>query len=148
MPVGSSALGVPGRGLVQISDIRLCIINVPVASINLVDSETGVQVGVRSDGGPNPSSRDCASRRFGGGVVEECEFVVMGMSKELFSNDVGGVALDDLVVECGPVLETVGLGGSNVTDDPDALAGIFGGLELGDKPFKFSVGVVVVCLLK
>jgi hypothetical protein len=56
-----------------------------------------------------------------------------------------GVALDDLIIQCRPVLETVCLGRSDVSDNPDTLARIFGKLELGYQPGQLAVRIMVTC---
>lgn len=68
----------------------------------------------------------------------------MGVSKELFGNNVGRVALDGLVVEVRPVHDTVSHRGANMANDPDTVAGVLGGLQLCDEPLQFTVGIIVI----
>ena len=54
------------------------------------------------------------------------------LSEEDVGNDVGGVAVNDLVEQIGGADQTIGAGpaADDVTDDPCSLASIFGSLEL------------------
>lgn len=144
VPVWGGVVLVPLGSLAQIGDISQRVVDVPGLGVDLVHAETGVQVSVRSDGGSDPGGGDGVLGRLGARAIEERELVVMGVTEELLGNDVGRVALDDLVVQMGPVLDTVGLGWSNMTNDPDTLTSVFGSLELLHEPLELTVGVVVL----
>lgn len=143
VPVGSCTGRVPGGGEVHVGDVGMGVKDVPGLGVDLVGTETGVEVGISGGGGSDPGGRDGVLGSLGTGSVGEGEFIVMGVSKELFGNDVGRVALDGLVVEVGPVHDAVGHGGADVTNDPDTITGILGSLKLGNEPLEFTVGVVV-----
>lgn len=64
----------------------------------------------------------------------------MCVSEEEVRDNVGAIAVDDLVEEIGGIREGVGAvpAGENVAKDPDALAFIFGVLEFGDQKGEVS----------
>jgi hypothetical protein len=69
----------------------------------------------------------------------------MSMAEEDVRNHVRAVAVDDLVEEIDTVGERVGAvpAGEDVAEDPNALALVFGVLELGDQEGEVA-GVVGV----
>jgi hypothetical protein len=83
---------------------------------------------------------DCAIE----GVVDH-ELVFMGVAEEDIGDDMRGIASDDLVEIVGGVREWVRAvpARENVAEDPDALAIVFGLLELVDHPSEVArvVGV-------
>ena len=142
VPVRGGASSIPFGSLLQVSNVRFRVEHIPALGVDLVDTESRVDVRVRSDRGSNPSSGNGALSGFGTGSIVEGKLVVVGVTKELLSNDVGRVTLNDLVVESRPVLETVGLRRSNVTDDPHTLTSILSLLKLSNQPLDLTVGVV------
>lgn len=146
VPVRRRACRIPCRGLVHIGNVSLRVEHVPALGVDLVNTETRVNVGVRGDGGSDPGSRDGVLGILGTGSIGDSKLVVMGVSKELLSNNVGGIALNNLVVEGRPVLETISLRGSDVTNDPNTLSGILSSLELGNEPLEFSHRIVVLSI--
>ena len=69
----------------------------------------------------------------------------MSVAPEQVSNDVGTVALDDLVKVVCWVRQRVASvpAGQNVANDPNAFAAVFGALELGDEPGEHAADVGV-----
>jgi len=144
VPVRGRALGIPGRSQVQVGHIGLGLVNVPVSSVDLVDTETRVEVGIRGHGGSDPGSGDGVLGALGTGTVVERKLVVVSVSKELLSNDVGRVTLNGLVVKRSPVLDAIRLRWTDVTNNPDTLMSILGGLELGHEPLELTIGIVIL----
>ena len=55
----------------------------------------------------------------------------------------GRVAGNNLAVEGRPVVDAIDLRGGDVTNDPDALTNVLGGLELLNEPLHFTVRIVL-----
>jgi len=130
--------------LVQVSDISLRIKDVPALGIDLVDTEARVEASERCDRGSDPSSGDGGLSGFGTRSIVESKLITMAVTKELLSNNVGRVALDDLVIESRPVLETIGHGGADVTNDPNTLTLVLSSLQLSNQPLELTVRIVIL----
>ena len=60
VPVRARARGVPGGGLAEIGDVGLRIKDVPGLAVDLVQTETRVEIRIGTDGGSDPSGGDRA----------------------------------------------------------------------------------------
>lgn len=115
--------------------------------IDLVHTEPGVDVRERRDRGTNPAGREGmggVSDRAVEGVVDH-ELVFVGVAEEYVGDDVRGIASNNLVEIVGGVGDRVRAvpAREDVAEDPDALAFVFGVLELADHPGEVArvVGV-------
>ena len=131
-------VGVPGIGLVDFER----------AGVDFVHAEAAVKICQWGYGGADPAGGlgvgGCALRAVLGVVDHDLVFV--GVAEEDIGNDVGRVAIHDLVEEVGGVIQGVRTipAGQDVSDDPNSLLGILCGLEFLDEEVKHA-GDIGVC---
>ena len=108
------------------------------ARVDLVHAEARVEVRERRHRRPDPAGRERVRRVLHRAVerVVDHELVFMRVAEEDVGDDVGRVAGDDLVEIVGRVGDRVRPvpARQDVAEDPDALAFVFGVLQLADHP--------------
>lgn len=126
------------RVLGDITEERVCLVDVEVSRVNLVEAESAVHVCQRRDAGSDPASGEgcvfvlnCAIT----GVVDH-ELVLVVVTEEYVGDDVWGVAVYDLVEEVGWVWDWIAAipAAGDVANQPDAFVRVLGFLELLDHP--------------
>ena len=146
-PDGAGEGGVEGREGGDVGVVGGGVVDVEVAGVDDVHAVAGVEVGERGDGRADPGGGEGRGRGLGGAVVGvvDHEFVFVRVAEEDVGDDVGRVAVDDLVEEVAGVGERVGAvpAGEDVAEDPDAFVGVFGGLEFRDQEGEHAAVVGV-----
>lgn len=135
------------RERIHVREESVCFHDIEGIRVDLVHAEAGVDVRERRDRGANPAGRESMGEvldRAVEGVVDH-ELVFVGVAEEDIGDDMRGIAGDDLIEVVGGVGERVGAvpASEDVAEDPDALAFVFGLLELADHPGEVA-GVVGV----
>ena len=135
------------RERTHVREKSVCLHNIEGIRVDLVHAEAGVDIRERRDRGANPAGHEGMGRvldRAVEGVVDH-ELVFVSVAEEDVGDDVRGIAGDDLIEVVGGIGEGVGAvpAREDVAEDPDALAFVFGLLELADHPGKVA-GVVGV----
>ena len=144
--VGRSVLaGVEGGKGVDIRIPGVGVVDVEGGRIDFVEAEAAVEICERRYARADPTGSQGVCGRLDRAVlgVVDHHFVFVGVPEEDTRDDVGGVAVDDLVEEVGRVRKRIGTvpAGEDVAEDPDTLFGIFGGLQLLDHEAEGAGGV-------
>ena len=139
--------GIEGGEGIDIRIPGIGVVDVEGGGVDFVEAEAAVEIGEGRDARADPARSQCVGGGLHGAVlgVVDHDFVFVGVAEEDAGDDVGGVAVDDLVEEVGRVRKRVGTvpAGEDVAEDPDTLFGIFGGLQLLDHEAKGAGGVRV-----
>lgn len=122
----------------DITEERVCLVDVEVSRVNLVEAEAAVHVCQRCDAGSDPASGEggvCILNRAVVSIVDH-ELVLVVVAEEYVGDDVWGVAVYDLVEEVCWVWDWVAAipAAGDVTNQPDAFVRVLGFLELLDHP--------------
>lgn len=113
------------------------MVDVETTRVHLIQAEARVQVRERSHRWADPSR----GQRFGCGLdgtvvrIVDHDLIFVGVAKEHVRDDVGRIAVNDLVEEIGRVGQWIDSipATEDMSQDPDPFASIFGRLELFDQ---------------
>lgn len=126
------------------------IVNVEVTSVDLIKSPCRRVALKRRQAGGDPGRDEGVGGCLDGAVLVVVDglLVSVGVAKEDVGDDVGGVAVDNLVEEVGVRGEDLAAGPSrgDVAEEPDTLGSVLGGLELVDEEREETRGVGIAAV--